>query len=212
MEPTSQLTLNRPSRRVRNAADKRRVILDGARAVFMEQGFGAASMDAIADKAGVSKMTLYRYFDSKESLFAGLITESCERILRRDPGMPLEGLAPRAALRHFGRQLLETVYAPETLALHRIVLAEVKRFPELGELFYRCGPERNIRLVADYLAEYLSEAGSPKEDSRKSAEEFFELVRGYTHLRLLLGIEGPPDAAARETQVHRAVETFFKTL
>lgn len=212
METLSQSTLDRPSRRERNAADKRRVVLDGARAVFMEQGFGGASMDAIAEKAGVSKMTLYRYFDSKEALFAGLITESCEKILQRDPGMPLEGLAPRAALRHFGRQLLDTVYAPETLALHRIVLAEVKRFPELGDLFYRCGPERNIGVVADYLAGHLSESGSPVADPRKSAEEFFELVRGYTHLRLLLGIETPPGPAAREKQVHRAVETFFKTL
>ncbi len=178
----------------------------------MEQGFGGASMDAIADEAGVSKMTLYRYFDSKEALFAGLITESCERILRRDPGMPLEGLAPRAALERFGKQMLETVYAPDTLALHRIVLAEAKRFPELGELFYRCGPERNIAVVADYLAAHFTDIGNPIRDPRKSAEEFFELVRGYTHLRLLLGVEESPDAAARETQVQRAVETFFRTL
>ena len=47
------------SRRARNAADKRRAVLDGARAVFMAEGFGGASMDAIAAAAGVSKMAGY---------------------------------------------------------------------------------------------------------------------------------------------------------
>ena len=212
MTPAGQLTLEHPTRRERNAADKQRVILDGARAVFMALGFGGASMDAIAERAAVSKMTLYRYFESKEALFAGLIAESCEKILQRDPTVPLEGLEPRDALRHFGMQLLETVYAPETLALHRIVLAEVKRFPELGELFYRSGPERNIAAVATYLEETMAARGAPIRDPRKCAEEFFELVRGYTHLRLLLGIEDTPDADARAAQVDRAVDTFFRTL
>ena len=169
-------------------------------------------MDAIADRAAVSKMTLYRYFESKEALFAGLIEESCAKILQQDPGVPLEGLAPREALRRFGMQLLETVYAPETLALHRIVLAEVNRFPELGRLFYQSGPERNIAAVATYIASYMPENPARPRDSRKCAEEFFELVRGYTHLRLLLGIEETPDAVARAAQVDRAVDTFLRTL
>ena len=212
MTASRQLTLDPPSRRERNAADKQRVILNGARAVFMALGFGGASMDAIADRAGVSKMTLYRYFESKEALFAGLIEECCAKILKQDPGVPLEGLAPRDALRHFGTQLLETVYAPETLALHRIVLAEVNRFPELGRLFYRSGPERNIQAVATYIENYMPDKHAPSRDSRKCAEEFFELVRGYTHLRLLLAIEETPDADARAVQVDRAVDTFFRTL
>ena len=212
MAASRQLTLDPPSRREQNAADKQRAILDGARAVFMALGFGGASMDAIADRAAVSKMTLYRYFESKEALFAGLIEESCAKILQQDPGVPLEGLAPREALRRFGMQLLETVYAPETLALHRIVLAEVNRFPELGRLFYQSGPERNIAAVATYIASYMPENPARPRDSRKCAEEFFELVRGYTHLRLLLGIEETPDAVARAAQVDRAVDTFLRTL
>ena len=212
METASQLTDRRTSRRVRNAEDKRRAILDGARAVFMANGFGGASMDAIAETAGVSKMTLYRYFDSKEALFAGLIEASCEKILERDPSAPLEGLPLKSALTRFGRQLLETVYAPETLALHRIVIAEANRFPALGVLFYRSGPERNIAALAEYFDGQAAESGSGIADPRKSAEEFFELVRGYTHLRLLLGVDAAPDAAARAAQVDRAVGTFLKTL
>ncbi|NBP72423.1 MAG: TetR family transcriptional regulator [Alphaproteobacteria bacterium] len=209
---TSQLTHSTGTRRQRNAADKRRVILRGAREVFMAHGFGGASMDAIADAASVSKMTLYRYFDSKEALFAGLIEEQCERILEQDPAAPLAGLQVREALTRFGERLLEIVYAPETLALHRIVLAEAHRFPELGILFYRSGPERNISALAEYLANLAAEGRLAVDEPRKSAEEFFELVRGYTHLRLLLGVDAPPHPAAIKKQVARAVETVLKTL
>ncbi|MEE2997146.1 MAG: TetR/AcrR family transcriptional regulator [Pseudomonadota bacterium] len=200
------------TRRQRNAADKRRAILLGARAVFMQHGFGGASMDAIADATSVSKMTLYRYFDSKETLFAGLIEEQCERILEQDPAAPLGGLPLREALVRFGERLLNTVYAPETLALHRIVLAELQRFPELGVLFYRSGPERNISALASYLENLSKEDNLKVDNPRKTAEEFFELVRGYTHLRLLLGIEKRPDQEAIRLQVARAVDTVAKSL
>lgn len=212
MTETSQLAPRGATRRQRNAADKQRAILRGARDVFMAHGFGSASMDAIADAASVSKMTLYRYFDSKEALFAGLIEEQCERVLEQDPAAPLAGLPVREALTRFGERLLDTVYAPETLALHRIVLAEVNRFPELGILFYRSGPERNISALADYLGALSAEGRLQVEDPRKSAEEFFELVRGYTHLRLLLGVDAVPDQGAIKAQVARAVETVLKTL
>jgi TetR/AcrR family transcriptional repressor of mexJK operon len=199
-----------PSRRAQNAADRRRAILDGARRLFMAEGFGGASMDAIAESAGVSKMTLYRYFDSKEALFAGVIADLCEGIVAVDPGAALENLPPEEALTRFARRLMATVYAPETLALHRVVLAEGMRFPELGRLFYDSGPGRNIAALADYLASRRDDPRLAIEDTRKAAEQFSELVRGYTHLRLLLGIEAPPDAAAREALIAAAVARFLK--
>lgn len=200
-----------PSRRARNAADKRRVILDGARGLFMAEGFGGAGMDAIADAAGVSKMTLYRYFDSKEALFAGVIADLCEGIVAVDPGAVLADLPPEEALTRFARRLMATVYAPETLALHRVVVAEGMRFPELGRLFYDSGPGRNIAALADYLASHKDDPRLAISDPRKAAEQFSELVRGYTHLRLLLGIEAPPDAAAREALIAEAVARFLKS-
>lgn len=208
---SSAAVLDAPvGRRERNAERKRDAILGGARDVFMTHGFGGASMDAIAEAAGVSKMTLYRYFDSKEALFEGLIGAMCERVLERDPEAPLDNLPPQQALSRFARQLLRTVYAPETLALHRIVLAEVTRFPELGILFYRSGPERNIEALADYLAANAGHPALDVGDPRKAAEEFFELARGYTHLRLLLGLEPPPGEAAVAAQVDRAVARFLR--
>src|SRR5262249_22377170 len=68
---------------------KRRQIIEGARAVFLTQGFDAASMGEIARRAGVSKGTLYCYFQSKEELFAVVVQGSCsmqaEALLALDP-------------------------------------------------------------------------------------------------------------------------------
>src|SRR4029077_15894854 len=65
---------------------KRRQIMEGAREVFLAQGFDAATMGEIARKAGVSKGTLYVYFDSKERLFEPLLMRSAGR--RRKPCFP----------------------------------------------------------------------------------------------------------------------------
>src|SRR5437588_9315210 len=68
---------------------KRRQIMDGARAVFLAQGFDAASMGEIARVAGVSKGTLYVYFENKEELFDAIVGNECrahaETIFSFDP-------------------------------------------------------------------------------------------------------------------------------
>src|SRR5437879_5722497 len=72
------LTIARPDFETADSA-KRRQIIEGARAVFLAQGFDAASMNDIARKAGVSKGTLYVYFDSKEALFVAITDEQCHK-------------------------------------------------------------------------------------------------------------------------------------
>src|SRR5438093_13509790 len=79
---------------------KCRQIIDGARAVFLAQGFDAASMGEIARRAGVSKGTLYVYFDSKEELFAVIAHEQChvqaEQVFSLDHGdHDVEGVLTR---------------------------------------------------------------------------------------------------------------------
>src|SRR5262252_10413588 len=72
---------------------KRRQILEGARRMFLAQGFDAASMGAIAREAGVSKGTLYVYFKSKEELFEAIVEDQCrvqaEQIFSLDQQAPV---------------------------------------------------------------------------------------------------------------------------
>lgn len=183
---------------------KRMAILRGAKTVFLKDGFAGSSMDEVAAQAQVSKMTVYRHFGSKEDLFAGLITELCGRIVDADLEEMLKS-EPREALRAYARKMIAIVFAPETVELHRIVIAEGHRFAKLGQMFYATGPERLIDVLADYFARNRKDPRFKLREPRRSAEEFLELLRGYAHLRMLLGLEKSLSKRDIEARITAAV-------
>ena len=192
-------------RRAENARAKRQAILDGAREAFMRDGFGATSMDAVAEAAAVSKMTVYRHFRSKEALFAGLIAHLCDRMFEGDLVAGMAELAPEVALRRYAERFLDTVFGPETVVLHRIVVAEAARFPDLGRLFYESGPAASIAGLAAYLRAHRDDPRLDVDDPLEAAEEFLETLRGYEHLRVVLGVSARPDRRKLERRIDRAI-------
>ncbi|HET7254915.1 MAG TPA: TetR/AcrR family transcriptional regulator [Xanthobacteraceae bacterium] len=187
---------------------KRASIVGGAKDVFLRHGFEGASMDEIAAAAGVSKMTVYRYFRSKEQLFAGVIRDLCERIIDEDLERMLER-RPEEALRGFARKMVAILFARDTIELHRIVIAESRRFPALGRLFYKSGPEACIAMLAAYLERHNSRRSLNLRNPRRTAEEFLELLRGYAHLRMLLGVQKTLSAREAEASIDGAVQHIF---
>jgi TetR/AcrR family transcriptional repressor of mexJK operon len=184
---------------------KRASIVAGARDVFLRHGFEGASMDGMAAAAGVSKMTVYRYFRSKEELLAGVIRDLCERIIDEDLERMLER-RPEEALRGFARKMVEILFARDTIELHRIVIAESRRFPALGRMFYKSGPEACISMLAAYLDRHNSRKTLNLRNPRRTAEEFLELLRGYAHLRVLLGVQKTLSARELEENIEGAVQ------
>ena len=188
---------------------KRASIVGGAKDVFLRHGFEGASMDGIAAAAGVSKMTVYRYFRSKEALFAGVIRDLCERIIDEDLERMLER-QPEEALRGFARKIVTILFARDTVELHRIVVAESRRFPALGRLFYKSGPEACIAMLAAYLERHASRKTLNLRNPRRTAEEFLELLRGYAHLRVLLGVQKTLSARELEENIEGAVQHILR--
>ncbi len=193
-----------PSRRAQRADAKRRTILRAAKAVFLKGGFGGATMDAVAAHARVSKMTVYRHFADKETLFAGVITDLCEQFIHENIEALFE-LPPAQALEGFARKTMSILFAPETIELHRIVIAECRRFPKLGRLFYDSGPEPSIAALATYFARHKGDAAFKIREPRRAAEEFLELLRGYAHLRALLGLQKRPNAREIQQRIAAAL-------
>lgn len=158
-----------------------------ARKLFLDQGFSATSMDAIAKAAGVSKATLYAYFPSKEALFASLIMAECESLQRHLPLPDLsDGLYP--ALRNFACQYLRVFIERKDVAFVRTIANESSRFPELGRLFYESGPLSTIRRLAQFLDEAKAKGLLEFEDSMMTATQLLSLIRGERPLRTVLGI------------------------
>ena len=132
---------------------KRSAILDGAKAVFLSQGFGLATMDDVAAAAGVGKQTVYRHFKSKEALFVGLVSSMCAQVgglLASAQDEQSDG-SPEDELRALGWVLAQILIAPDNLRLYRAIVAEAERLPELGQVFY----ENGAKVVRAFAAEIL---------------------------------------------------------
>lgn len=192
------------------ALPKRDAIICAGANIFMEQGFGAASMDEIARRAGVSKATIYSHFDSKHALFGAIVNGRCQAMIPLIEAAALGDEPPAAALRLIGRQFLDLLVSAGPLSLYRTVLAEAPRFPELGRNFYQAGPGLVVQALADYLARQHALGVLDVPHPRISAEQFFGMVLGHNHLRILLGLtDGPPSEAERERVIDLAVKTFL---
>lgn len=189
--------------------DRRRAILEVASDLFMREGYAAASMSAIAARLGGSKGTLYNYFPSKESLFAALMKEAC------DVG-DWTTFPPDAADTDVGEVLFDTglrflnfVLSERARSLHRLVVAEAERFPELGRTFYENGPKLGIMALAAWLERQMKAGRLRVVDPERAAATFLVLCKSETHQKVLWGVEAEPSDTAKTATVRIAVEVFL---
>jgi TetR/AcrR family transcriptional regulator, mexJK operon transcriptional repressor len=189
---------------------KAEAILAAAERAFLASGFGAVTMDAIAREAGVSKATVYAHFTGKEELFGAIVARLSER---RFGGFTAEALDPvdvEESLSAIARRFLDLVLSPEAIALNRIILGEVTRFPVLGQVFWAAGPERHRIQIEAFLRRAVEAGSLAIPDPRLAAEQFAALARGEIHLRSLLRLEDPGDPAALDAAAASAVATFLR--
>ncbi len=195
-----------------DAADtrKRRQILDGARAVFLRDGFDGASMNDITRAAGVSKGTIYAYFPSKEALFETLIREDrraqAERICDFDPA----NRDVRGVLTTLGANLMDVMTRPGTMAHLRTVIAAAARFPQIGRAFYEAGPGYGIERLAAYFDHQNAAGTLAIADTRRAAAQFFELCQAGHMKPMLFAVIDRPAPAAIAQSVESAVEIFLR--
>jgi TetR/AcrR family transcriptional regulator, mexJK operon transcriptional repressor len=195
------------SKRIRPA--KHRAITEAAAAAFLAEGYEGASLDHIAATAGVSKQTIYNHFADKESLFRAICGDLTSRLVAslHPPGGSDEN--PAVTLRRLGQACLELALLPSSLALHRLIIGEAARFPELGRAIYQAGPARIVAELAAYLEEQTERGRLSVDDPSAAAEQFLGMLIGHHQLRALLGLGGP-DASIIARRVEEAVGTFLR--
>jgi AcrR family transcriptional regulator len=188
---------------------KRRQILSGAREVFLAMGFDAASMGEIARKAGVSKGTLYVYFENKEELFETIAHEQCaaqaEGLFVFDP----DDHDVEAVLTRLGRGFVKFICRPGGMSPLRTVISITERMPEIGRQFYESGPMQGVARLCRYLEGEVAAGTLVIDDCEVAAAQFLESCHSTIFKRLLFNAgDAPPDERINHV-VGIAVRTFL---
>jgi TetR/AcrR family transcriptional repressor of mexJK operon len=191
--------------------EKRAQILRGAAEAFAADGYQGASMARIAAVAGVSKGTLYNYFDTKAALFTGYVEDECARNLSHVfDGADHDG-DPAVVLRGIGRRMLRMLLSDVGLAIYRVVIAEATKFPDLARGFFEAGPARAISFMADWLAEETRRGRLSVPDPTFAAEQFFNLCQTRLVLRRKLEMLPDPPASEIDRVVEASITMFLRT-
>lgn len=184
-------------------------ILEAARSHFCAHGLERASVDAIAADAGVSKMTVYSHFASKEGLFEAVVRERTELVVGGLAGAEaLDPKQPQKALLAIGEQFLTLTREDDTLGHFRSLYGAAGAQPEACQAFYRQGADRLIGDLAAYLRR-ADAAGTLKvRHPRQAADLFLSMFLGDGHIRGLLMLD-MPHVRENRALLREAVRVFI---
>jgi len=184
-------------------------VVEGARTIFLRDGYEGASVDEIAREAGVSKATLYAYFPEKRLLFLEMAMRECRHQALRHTEETDESLPPAILLPHAARRLIAFLTSDIGRSVFRICVAEADRFPELARRFYESGPMLVRARLVDYFRTAAARGELRIEDYELAADQFAELCKATFFPACALGACPPPDAAQIARVADGAVETFL---
>jgi AcrR family transcriptional regulator len=188
---------------------KRRQIIEGARAVFLAQGFDAASMNDIARAAGVSKGTLYVYFKHKEQLFEAIVDQECEAQAEGIFDLDSSDHDVETVLTRLGLAYVRFLCRPEKASAIRIVIAIADRMPELGRKFYKKGPAKGIAQLAAYIAAQVEAGVLVVEDCEIAAAQLMEACQAMIFKSMVFNFEREPSPRQIERVVRIAIAAFI---
>lgn len=168
--------------------EKRNMILCSASELFLRQGFGQTTMDAVARYAGVSKQTVYSHFANKDELFEACISRTCQEYQLNDiTAMTVAQPAGLAEKLHaIATQFVALMHDPRVIAMYTVVIAESKNNPSVAERFYKAGPNTALSTVTNCLLEHQASLNPVR--ARELALDFYNLLKGDYHFRSILNM------------------------
>jgi AcrR family transcriptional regulator len=172
------VTENNQGRRGRPANEALgQTVVDAACELFVELGFQATTMDKVARRAKISKLSIYRHFENKEALFSAAIAARCRRFA---PLALVEGVAGSAEdqLIAVGSSLLRTLLRPDVSGVEAMIMADKTNQQSLSKLHYEAGPAHVIAQIAALLRQLHAQAVLNVPDPLQSARLFAALFKG----------------------------------
>jgi AcrR family transcriptional regulator len=192
----------RPSREAAQQLGEQ--IVDAATELLLEHGFAATSIEAVCARAGVSKRTFYHRYVDKAALVRAVIARLIDAA--RPPVPPAIAGDVAGALRALGAAVLDAALSPRIIALHRLIVAESHRFPELLDaVAVTGGRDRVVAQIVELLRHAWPQLDAA--DAAFAANQFLQLIVSLPQTRML-GLGQPLDGAQRAQWVARSVELF----
>ena len=188
---------------------KRGQIIEGAKRVFMTLGFDAASMNDITREAGVSKGTIYVYFENKEDLFGAIIEQERERITLKLKDILAGSEEVEDGLYRFGLGFATHITSPQTINAMRTLIGVRNRMPKLCSRFFHS--PANVRTVLeDFIKRHVAAGTLAVDDTDLAARQFIELASGtFFKFRLFGDLDDVPPQEELNHVVKSAIRVFM---
>ncbi len=188
---------------------KRSAILDAAGALFLERGIASTTIEAVAGRASVSKMTLYSHFPDKPALLGAVFERNLGKI--ELPNLSQQSdLSPLERLSDFGERLVGFLTRPEIVRTGRVMAASADDFPVLAAAFYAAGPGAVLVRLAQFLRTLDERGQIAVPDFDLAAEQLAAAWLGVSQLKQSLGVSGPPSQEEIALRVRCATETMLR--
>jgi AcrR family transcriptional regulator len=191
------------------AASPRERILAAARKIFLDGPPEHATMDAVAQEAGMSKKTIYREFKSQLELLAALLSENVADMgefsaptPRDDIEIELYGLVMR---------LVGHMTSPRSVALFRLIVSEVRRYPELMQQQHKQPRGLPRQVIAEWLSSPVVRAKYHIEDAEEAAAMLLGMVTQDAAFKMMLSKgQAPMQPHLLEQRARKAVAIFLR--
>ena len=183
-------------------------IVDAACELFEELGFHAATLDKVAQRAKISKLSIYKHFENKEALFGAAFAARCQQLM---PQKLFEGVNGSAEdqLMAAGSSLLRSLLRPDVRNVEAMVMADTPNQTSLSKLHYEAGPAHIIAQIEALLRQLHAKALLNVPDPLGSARLFAALFKGSD---LLMIVRFDPARAADDNEIEsycRSAVTMF---
>lgn len=183
-------------------------IFEAASQQFLEHGYDRVSMDAVASAAGVSKMTLYNNFASKDALFEACVAYRTTGIFAGFSDDMLDPKRPAEALTLIAQQFVSLMRADDVIRIHRVMFGLATTHPDICARFYSAGPEHVNQFVQCYLQKAVAVGSLVISQLSQAADQFLALNLGRSHFKATMGL-GKPSIEADELFIRENVAMFI---
>lgn len=190
--------------------EQRNEFIDAAGHLFIQQGYAAVTMEAIAAAAGKSKVTLYNYFSNKEELFEAFVVQAGAGAVEELTRVYEEKDSARDILQRLGLALLRLVSRPDVIALDRLIIGEARRYPELARIFFENGPKRTVAGITEVMARCIDSGKIDNCDAELAALHFKAICAGDLIENLMWGTVEQPTKKELTRLAKEAAQAFLE--